>query len=257
MDAWTSRNNLAFLGVTAHWIYVDWKRCELLLAIWRIKGSDCDTNLARIIVEVAYEYGIESKLCSITMDNASNNITMLASIVDQLKTIIRNPDAPESSMLRGRDFQTYAALAMDEPTDSQVDEYSTTTSAPLGIALSSVRAIVNAIQGSTQHMEKYVDMCKMFELLNSIKIKGDCPMRWNSTFMMLECALAKREVLDHMAVRFLSTLTKDYALCQEDWELIDEYLCILGPLRQGSDYLCSTKILPITEVVDLGPEVST
>ncbi|XP_078437217.1 uncharacterized protein LOC144707843 [Wolffia australiana] len=103
----------------------------------------------------------------------------------------------------------------------------------------------------TQRMEKYVDMCKMVELPNSIKIKVDCPMCWNSTFRMLERALAKREVLDHMAVRFLSTSSKEYALCQEDWDLIKEYLSILGPLCEGSYYAYSAKRLPITEVTSL------
>ncbi|XP_078446340.1 putative transcriptional regulator tpeD [Wolffia australiana] len=100
-------------------------------------------------------------------------------------------------------------------------------------------------------MEKYVDMCKMFELPDTNKIKVDCPTRWNSTFKMLERALAKKDVLDHMAVRFLATPSKDYALCQEDWDLIDEYFDILGPLFADSDYICSAKRLPITNVTSL------
>ncbi|XP_078433032.1 uncharacterized protein LOC144704467 [Wolffia australiana] len=91
----------------------------------------------------------------------------------------------------------------------------------------------------------------MFELMNMINIKVDCRTRWNSTFKMLERALAKREVLDHMAVRFLSTSSMEYALCQEDWDLIEEYLSILGPLCEGSDYVCFAKRLPITEVMSL------
>ncbi|XP_078440881.1 putative transcriptional regulator tpeD [Wolffia australiana] len=189
VDAWTSGNNLPPLGVTAHWIDGDWKLCDLLLAIRPIKGSHCGTNLARLVVEVAYEYGIESKLCAITTDNASNNRTMMASIVDQLRTanpeftmdrhvpciahvlnlvvqsglrIIRNPEAPEVGTLRVRDLRPYAALGTNELIDSQGDDCSSPTYAPLGVAISRVRAIVNAIQGSTQRMEKYVDMCKMF-----------------------------------------------------------------------------------------------
>ncbi|XP_078436624.1 putative transcriptional regulator tpeD [Wolffia australiana] len=278
VDTWTSRNNLSLQRVTAHWIDDDWKLCDLLLAIRRIKGSHYGPNLVRLVVEVAYEYGIESKLCAITSDNASNNRTMMASIVDQLKTvnpqftmdrhvpcvahvlnlvvqsgmrIIRKPKAPEISTVRGRDLQPYAALATNEHTDLQGDECSSTTFAPLGVAVSRVRAIVNAIQGSKQRMEKYVDMCKMFELPNSIKIKVDYPTRWNSTFKMLERALAKREVLDHMAVSFLSASSTECALCQEDWDLIEEYLSILGPLCEGSDYVCSAKRLPINDVTSL------
>ncbi|XP_078441829.1 putative transcriptional regulator tpeD [Wolffia australiana] len=249
VDAWTSRNNLSLLGVTAHWIDGDWKLCDLLLAIRRIKGSHCGTNLARLVVEVAYKYGIESKLCAITTDNASNNRTMMASISGL--RIIRNPEAPKISTVRDQDLQPYAALATEEHTDLQGDECSSTTFSPLGVVVSCVRAIVKAIQGSTQRMEKYVDMRKMFKIPNSIKIKVDCPTCWNSTFKMLERALAKREVLDHMAVRFLSSSSKEYALCQEDWDLIEEYLSILGPLCEGSDYVYSAKRLPITDVTSL------
>ncbi|XP_078445036.1 putative transcriptional regulator tpeD [Wolffia australiana] len=216
VDAWTSGNNLYFLGVTAHWIDSDWKLCDLLLAIRRIRGSHCGTNLVKLIVEVAYEYGIESKLCAITTDNASNNKTMMALIVTQLRSvnpdftmdrhvpciahalnlvvqaglrIIRNPEAPEVGTIRVRDLRPYAALRTNELIDSQGDEFSSPTYAPLGVAVSRVKAIVNAIQGSTQRVEKYVDMCKMFELPEANKIKVDCPTRWNSTFKMLERAL--------------------------------------------------------------------
>ncbi|XP_078442926.1 putative transcriptional regulator tpeD [Wolffia australiana] len=151
VDAWTSRNNITLLGVTAHWIDVDWKLCELLLAIRQIKESHCGTNLY-------------------------NNICTL-----------RN-----SRFTCESHRQRYTRVH--------------TT------------------------MEKYVDMCKMFELPNPIKIKVDYPTRWNSTFKMLEHALAKRE---------------------EDWELIEEYLCILGPLCEGSDYVCSTKRFSITKVTSL------
>ncbi|XP_078444850.1 putative transcriptional regulator tpeD [Wolffia australiana] len=252
VEAWTSGNNLSLLGITAHWIDGDWKLCDLLLAIRRIKRSHCGTNLANLIVEVAYEYGIESKLCAITTDNVSNNRTMMASIVAQLRTvnpdftmdrhvpcvshvlnlvvqaglrIIHNPKAPEVGPLRVRDLRPYAALRTNELIDSQGDDCSSPTYAPLGVAVSRVRAIANAIQGSTQRMEKYVDMCKMFELPYANKIKVDCPTRWNSTFKMLERALAKKDVLDHMAVRFLAT--------------------------PCSDYVCSAKRLPITDVTSL------
>ncbi|XP_078436621.1 putative transcriptional regulator tpeD [Wolffia australiana] len=87
VDAWTSQNNLALLGITAHWIDNDRKLCELLLGLQQIKGPHSDLNLAMILVEVANHYGIESKICAITTDNAFNNRTMMASIVDQLKTV--------------------------------------------------------------------------------------------------------------------------------------------------------------------------
>ncbi|XP_078438046.1 putative transcriptional regulator tpeD [Wolffia australiana] len=172
VDAWTSGNNLSLLGVTAHWIDGDWKLCDLLLAIWRIRGSHCGTNLTNLVVEVAYQYGIESKLCAITTDNASNNRTMMASIVAQVRSvnpdftmdrhvpcvahvlnlvvqaglkIIRNPEAPDVGTIRVRDLRPYAALRTNELIDSQGDDFSSPTYAPLGVAVSRVRAIVNAI----------------------------------------------------------------------------------------------------------------
>ncbi|XP_078447180.1 putative transcriptional regulator tpeD [Wolffia australiana] len=87
VDAWTSQNNIALLGITAHWIDNDWKLCELLLGLRQIKGPHSGSNLAMIVVEVAYHYGIESKICAITTENTSNIRTMIASIVDQLKTV--------------------------------------------------------------------------------------------------------------------------------------------------------------------------
>ncbi|XP_078447664.1 putative transcriptional regulator tpeD [Wolffia australiana] len=240
VDAWTSQNNIALLGITAHWIDNNWKICELLLGLRQIKGSYSGSNLATIVVEVAYHYGIESKICAITTDNASNNRTMIASIVEKLKTVnpqfmmdqhvpcfahilnlvvqarlkeVCNPEPPTANLLRVRDIRPVTPLDTEDPTDSNVEEDIAAVVAPLGEAVSRVRAIVNPIQGSTQRMEKYVDMCMMFYLPDSNKIKIDCPTRWNSTFKMSERAFSKKEVLDHLAMQFLSTPSRDYGLC--------------------------------------------
>ena len=39
LDCWTSDNRISFIGLTVHWVDIEWKMCECVLGIRQLEGS--------------------------------------------------------------------------------------------------------------------------------------------------------------------------------------------------------------------------
>src|SRR4030095_2140389 len=72
LDCWTSPNNTAFLGITAHYIDNDWALQSFLLDFVPLPGDHTGENLCEAFVGVCERRGILDKLQGVTTDNASN-----------------------------------------------------------------------------------------------------------------------------------------------------------------------------------------
>jgi hypothetical protein len=77
LDIWTSPNCLLILGIIAHYISIENQLESVVLAMKEIQGSYEGENIALIVEEVLWEWGVVSKLGYMQMDNASNNNTMI------------------------------------------------------------------------------------------------------------------------------------------------------------------------------------
>ena len=75
-DVWTSPNQKSFFGVKIHFI-IDWTLQEKLICFRRLKDVHTGANLAKVLLEVFQEFGIEEKIFCVTCDNASNNSLMV------------------------------------------------------------------------------------------------------------------------------------------------------------------------------------
>ena len=62
LDAWTSKNQIPFLGVTAHWIDENWNFNQITLEFHHLEGSHTGENLSRVLVNILKEYGILEKV---------------------------------------------------------------------------------------------------------------------------------------------------------------------------------------------------
>jgi len=73
LDAWTSSNRIAYLGITGHWMDSDYVLQNIVLAFSRLHGSHTGENLANTVYDTLLLYSIEQSLGCITMANASVN----------------------------------------------------------------------------------------------------------------------------------------------------------------------------------------
>jgi hypothetical protein len=84
-DMWTTPNKkLAMLGIVAHYLTRDLTTRSLLIGLKKVEGSHTGVNLARYIVPVIQEFGIEGNLGYFISDNAGPNDTAVEAICKKL-----------------------------------------------------------------------------------------------------------------------------------------------------------------------------
>lgn len=75
---WTSKNQLALMGIVAH--YLDgkaWRNQSRLIALRKIDGAHSSENMAAYLSEVVNEYEIIGKIGFFTLDNAESKDSCL------------------------------------------------------------------------------------------------------------------------------------------------------------------------------------
>jgi hypothetical protein len=83
-DIWSDHWNLhSYMGITCHWIDDDWILQKRVIAYRVFDERHTAENIYRLIKQILEEYLLESKIFSISFDNASSNTTS----IDDLKTI--------------------------------------------------------------------------------------------------------------------------------------------------------------------------
>lgn len=89
-DLWTSHNQLALLGLVAHFLDHSGVPRTVLLSLPRQKGRHCGQGISGTIAEVIREFDVGNKLGYFITDNASNNATCLQFLGEEF-----NFSAPE------------------------------------------------------------------------------------------------------------------------------------------------------------------
>jgi len=75
-DCWTSPNRYSFMSVTAHFVGEDFVLRSLLLDFIPMNKAHSGTYLAECFLRSVEVFGLEKRIGTLTMDNASNNQKM-------------------------------------------------------------------------------------------------------------------------------------------------------------------------------------
>jgi hypothetical protein len=80
VDIWSSPNKLGILGIVAQFIDNDGELLSHCIALREVQGKHSGENQARIVMSVAEEYGIVTKVGYFVSDNAESNDTLMNSL---------------------------------------------------------------------------------------------------------------------------------------------------------------------------------
>jgi len=70
---WTSEANDAYLGLSCHFLTVDFELVSLCLAVEFFSGRHTEVNIASCLKQILLDYGIhQSAVSAVVADNASN-----------------------------------------------------------------------------------------------------------------------------------------------------------------------------------------
>ncbi|MCH89441.1 zinc finger BED domain-containing protein RICESLEEPER, partial [Trifolium medium] len=178
-DVWTSCTTEGYISLTAHYVDEGWKLNSKILNFSPFPPPHSGRELAKIVYGFLEEWGIEQKIFSLTLDNASSNDNMSELLKEKLLMQI----------------QEGLKVASD--------------------ALHKIRESVKYVKGSEARKITFracVD--KSGDIDTKVGLRLDVATRWNSTFMMLESAIAYRR-----AFRNLVFDDRNYKHCPtaEEW----------------------------------------
>lgn len=115
-------------------------------------------------------------------------------------------------------------------------------------SISDISKVVKFINLSPKKKLFYFDACRQLNIPELALIQ-DTPIRWNSTYLMLERASKMKAVLDHICKE--NRDNKDYII--QNWDEIDVFIPFLKPFYDATLLLSTTKypsILYVVPIVD-------
>lgn len=213
-DLWTSPNMEPYITVTAHYITSKWELKARVLCTTLMPERHTAANIAARISDIIEEWGI-SVFCTVH-DNASNmNLAM-------------------------ENCQMF-------PKDLGCSGHTLQLAIKSGLVLPDVAKTVDAARRVVSHFRhSAVATCALKTRQEQLgiktnKLQGDCPVRWNSTFTMLqrlfEQRLAVQSVLADDAVT-KPAVQKKLAMRASQWELLEQLVPVLQPLAKATEILC-------------------
>jgi hypothetical protein len=176
------------------------------------------------------DWGIDSKIFSLTLDNASSNDSMITILKERL-------NLQDALLCKGKHFHVRCCahiLNLIVQDGLKVE----------GNALHKIREsvkYVKASEGRLREFRKYVEEVHLSNVVGGF-LRLDVSTRWNATYMMLESAIRYRRAFIN-----LSYNDKNYRHCPsiEEWERAEKMCAFLAPfynitnLISGSSYTTS------------------
>ncbi|KAL9561260.1 hypothetical protein ACKAV7_014615 [Fusarium commune] len=210
-----------FLGLHAHYLDASYQVQSRLLALRRVWGAHSGDNQATTIYDIFGEYGIRDRIGAGVCDNVSSNDTCLASLYRQLSPAMAEEDIRNNrtrcfghivnlaarAFLWGEDPDSFEREAFTEAA-FQVEERELRLWRKRG-AVGKLHNIVRFVRASPQRRElmkslacsqRDEDDYHLFEedrAAIDLELMQNNETRWNSTFMMIQRAIRKREQIDH------------------------------------------------------------
>ncbi|XP_011080812.1 zinc finger BED domain-containing protein RICESLEEPER 2-like [Sesamum indicum] len=231
-NCWKSKNQkIGYMVITGHWIDESWQLQKRVLNFVHIPPPYRDLEIANAIWRCLENWGIDGKIHTISVDNASAN----DSAIENLKIYVKNK---RRLLCEGKLFHVRCCahilnlIAQD--------------------GLSDIKDIVDVIRDSVEYVRRSDARFKIFsEIVKQLnlpdkKLVDDCRTRWNSTYEMLAAAIKFKDVFPMFADR-----EPHYDICPsaEDWTKAEKVCSVLElfwtamHIVSGSDYPTSNLFL--------------
>ncbi|XP_042452622.1 zinc finger BED domain-containing protein RICESLEEPER 2-like [Zingiber officinale] len=177
-DAWTSIAIDGYLSLIAHYVNKNWVLQKRILNFSYIPPPHPGVALVEKIYSLACDWGIEKKLFSITLDNASANDVCVEILKTQLR--LKNAFTFDGTLFHVQCYAHILNLIVQDGLKK------------IDIAVDKIRESVKYVKGSQGRKEKFKNCVSQTSLDSKRALMQDIPTRWNSTYRMLSSALYYR-----------------------------------------------------------------
>uniref|UniRef100_A0A803KUC3 Transposase n=1 Tax=Chenopodium quinoa TaxID=63459 RepID=A0A803KUC3_CHEQI len=231
-DTWTSIQRINYMCLTAHFIDNDWKLNKKIINFCPISSHKGEA--IGKAVEACLEYwGIDDKLFTVTVDNASSNDVACA----HLSRMVRRTECiNDGKNLHVRCIAHIINLIVWDG----IREH--------GVCIDRVRNAVKYVKNSPARILRFKDLVQKANIDSKSSLSFDVPTRWNSTYIMLETALKFRRVFSGLSLPDGEDLNDNERPPEpEDWEKVErlvlflEGFYLLTKRISGSHYVTANK----------------
>ena len=168
--------------VTAHFIDGDWTYQKKILNFCPIANHKGDA-IGRAVESCLLKWGID-RLFTITADNASSNEVAIDYVKKKTKKI-------DSSILGGESMHMCCCAHILNLIGKNGLKY-------IHESIAKVQNVVRYVRASPARFEKFQECIENEKIKAKCLLSLDVPTRWNSTYLMLDCALKFVRAFDRL-----------------------------------------------------------
>ncbi|XP_051150502.1 zinc finger BED domain-containing protein RICESLEEPER 2-like [Andrographis paniculata] len=242
-DMWKSSHQvIEYMVITGHFIDSGWKLQKRILSFVKVPAPRRGIDVANAIFKCLKAWGIEDKVFSISVDNASYNDSCLRYLKDYISRSTKL--VLDGALFHVRCCAHILNLLVQD-------------------GLSRIKDIIHNVRESVKYVNFNDSRLKSFgevveqKHLKERKLIIDCPTRWNSTYHMLAAALKFKIVFSEYQER---EPHYTFAPSNEDWEKVEKVCKLLEVfnlatnLISGSEYptanLYLSEVWKVKQVID-------
>ncbi|XP_039134230.1 zinc finger BED domain-containing protein RICESLEEPER 2-like [Dioscorea cayenensis subsp. rotundata] len=217
--------------LTAHFIDHNWRLQKRVINFVRLPPPRHGVEITDCIFKCLKEWGIENKVFTISVDNASSNDVAIQILKDTFSRTKRLLCGEKLFHVR---CCVHILNLMVQDGISEIEEI-----------IEDIHESVKFINQSEARLKSFSDIVQQLQLPER-KLILDCKTRWNSTFEMLSVAKKFKDVFPMFKDR---TILYQCFPCPEDWEKVEKIYEILEVFNAitkiifGSDYPTSNLFL--------------
>jgi len=181
-----------------------------------------DISLCEKMYNLLEDWGIETKVFTITLDNASSN--------DVCVGLLRNQLTIKKALLCEGEFFHIRCCAhiLNLIVQNGLKE--------IDSALQKIRDSVKYVRGSQMRKQNFLQAVNKMLLDSRNGLKQDVPTRWNFTYIMLETAIHYQS-----AFSYLEMIDSNYKHTAPEWEKATHICCFLAPFYHATCEFFGTK----------------
>ncbi|XP_059435370.1 zinc finger BED domain-containing protein RICESLEEPER 2-like [Corylus avellana] len=223
-DLWTSLATDGYICLTAHFINKDWVLTKRMLNFSFMPPAHNGISLSDVIYNLLQEWGIENKIFSITLDNASFNDLCVGFLKDKLNM--------KKALPCDRDFfhMHCCAHILNLIVQDGLKE--------INDAIQKIQDSVKYVRGSQVRKQSFLQAVNQISLDSHKGLKQDVPTRWNSTYLMLESVVHYRRAFSYLEMNDKNY--KHYPTALE-WEKVNNIKSFLAYFYQATCAFSGTK----------------
>ncbi|KAJ1690355.1 hypothetical protein LUZ63_014510 [Rhynchospora breviuscula] len=222
-DCWTSNQTDRYMSLTAHYVDADWKLQKRIISFFDLAPSHSGEVISDRIIECITEWGIQDKIGTITLDNASNN--------DKAAAILES-NLVESGKLHFDGLFFHVRCCAHILNLVVEDGHSVIEGCVVKI-----REGVNYLRKSSDRLLKFGETAIASGIQTKQPLCIDDKTRWDSTHRMLESALPYKSAFHGYALRDPNF---EWEPSEEEWASVSKVCNLLKIILDATNILSGT-----------------